>query len=79
MGTGKSSLSYYVSILVETRHFTILMLYSFHLMVSAYITYTNGLLQLFGSNINSVELAPTPTPGPTTTPGGGGGGGNATG
>ena len=48
-------------------------------MVSAYITYTNGLLQLFGSNINSVELAPTPTPGPTTTPGGGGGGGNATG
>ena len=48
-------------------------------MVHAWSAYTDLLMQIYGSNINSVELAPTPTHGPTTTPEGGGGGGNATG
>ena len=57
---------------------------SFYLLVNAWSTYTNGLLEIFGANISSVEMAPSPTPGPVTTPGGGGGGsggggGNATG
>ena len=50
-------------------------------MVNAWRTYTNGLLKIFGTNINNVEMAPAPTPGPATAPseGGRGGGGNATG
>ena len=74
MGTGKSSQTFASEIFLINFSY-----YSFYLMVSAYSSYTNLLLQIYGSNVNTVELAPTPTLGPTTTPYPGSGGGNATG
>ena len=61
------------------------MLHSFYLLINAWTSYNDGLLQIYGNDINNVEMVSSPTPDPVTTPGGGGGngggggGGNATG
>ena len=59
------------------------MLPSFYLLVNAWSSYYDGLLEIYGNNISNVEMVSSPTPDPVTTPGGGGssggGGGNATG